>query len=577
VFSRPDPAEQRLEALADDEEVFGRLLNAMPDAVVVTRADGTIAFLNQQADVLFGWKSVELLGQPVEHLLPERYRRRHVGHRALFMESPAVRPMGADLELLALHADGREIPVDISLSPFTLGGELAVISTVRDVTHRKALEQQRERLLENEQALSGRLQAVQTVSDAALTELNTDALLAELLSRIRTVLASDTAVVLLVDELGQNLVARGALGLEEEVEQRAHVPIGEGFAGRVALTHRPLAVENIEGADIVNPLLRARGIRSLLGVPLVVEGNVLGVLHVGSLAPRQFTSADVELLQLVGDRVALALDRARLFEAAQEAVRMRNEFLSAISHDLGNPVAAIRMQSRLMQESFANAAEAGSSEPTTRGSASGSDDLGSSVELAEGLGQIEATARSAWSLIEELLDLARLQVGRGLDLQWRSMDLVATVRDIVASQQATTAEHQLRLETEVPALVGEWDPARLERVITNLLSNAIKYSPQGGEIEIQLREELRGGERGRQAVLEIRDQGIGIPAADLPHIFERFRRASNVVGRFPGTGIGLAGAREIVEHHGGTLTVESREGAGTRVTVRLPLDEGPES
>ena len=104
-------------------------------------------------------------------------------------------------------------------------------------------------------------------------------------------------------------------------------------------------------------------------------------------------------------------------------------------------------------------------------------------------------------------------------------------------------------------------------MIANLLSNAIKYSPDGGEVTLAVRRDAAGD----RAVLEVRDRGLGIPAADLPRVFERFRRGSNVVGRIPGTGIGLAGARQVVEQHGGAIAVDSVEGAGTTVTIQLPI------
>ena len=114
-------------------------------------------------------------------------------------------------------------------------------------------------------------------------------------------------------------------------------------------------------------------------------------------------------------------------------------------------------------------------------------------------------------------------------------------------------------------LVGEWDVARLERVLGNLLSNAIKYSPNGGEIAVSVRAEAG------QAVLTVQDRGIGIPPADQPRVFERFERARNAVGRIGGSGIGLATSKQIIEQHGGTIAVESREGQGSTFTVRLPL------
>ena len=122
---------------------------------------------------------------------------------------------------------------------------------------------------------------------------------------------------------------------------------------------------------------------------------------------------------------------------------------------------------------------------------------------------------------------------------------------------------------ESPALTGFWDAARLERVIGNLLSNAVKFNRAGGSVEVTVACQEVAGEA--WAALTVSDQGIGIPAIDLPHIFERFHRGGNVIGRIPGTGIGLHGSRQIIEQHGGTISIESQEGHGTAVTVRLPI------
>ena len=155
--------------------------------------------------------------------------------------------------------------------------------------------------------------AVQSVTDAALSYLSLNDLLTELLNRMTAILDADTAAFLLLDDAGEMLVARAAKGIEEEVEQGVQIPVGKGFAGRIAAERRPVVIEDVDHADILNPILREKGIRSLLGVPLLVEGRVLGVLHVGTLTPRLFTPADAELLQFAGDRAAMAIDRARLF------------------------------------------------------------------------------------------------------------------------------------------------------------------------------------------------------------------------------------------------------------------------
>jgi anti-sigma regulatory factor (Ser/Thr protein kinase)/putative methionine-R-sulfoxide reductase with GAF domain len=156
-----------------------------------------------------------------------------------------------------------------------------------------------------------RLRQLRSLTDRRLADLGSDALLDELLDRTRDILDADTAAVLLLDDSGTKLVAAVARGLEEEVRQNVHVPVGRGFAGRVAAERRPVHVERVDHSTVLNPLLQEKGIESLLGVPLRLDGEVLGVLHVGSLRRRRFTDEDADLLQLVGDRVALVVGARR--------------------------------------------------------------------------------------------------------------------------------------------------------------------------------------------------------------------------------------------------------------------------
>src|SRR3954447_318861 len=159
-----------------------------------------------------------------------------------------------------------------------------------------------------------RLEEVERVTEATLAYLDLDDLLEELLQRVTDVLDADTAAVLLVEDDGRTLAARAAKGLEEEVEQGFRLPVGRGFAGRVAAARQPVVIPDLDNSQVtvVNPLMREKSVRSLLGVPLIVEGTVIGVLHVGMLTQRDFTESDVQLLQLVADRVALSIERSRL-------------------------------------------------------------------------------------------------------------------------------------------------------------------------------------------------------------------------------------------------------------------------
>ncbi|MEA2439946.1 MAG: hypothetical protein QOH76_1370 [Thermoleophilaceae bacterium] len=179
-----------------------------------------------------------------------------------------------------------------------------------------------------------RLRHLQTISDAALAHLRFDELLDELLRRVTGVLSTDTAAVLMLDETG-GLVPRAAKGLEEEVGA-IRIPVGRGFAGRIAAERRPISILDVEHSEVLNPILREKGVRSLLGAPLLVEGRVIGVLHVGTLTQRRFTDEDTQLLQLAADRIAVAIDHARLYEserqAAEQLRRLESVTEAALTH-----------------------------------------------------------------------------------------------------------------------------------------------------------------------------------------------------------------------------------------------------
>jgi serine phosphatase RsbU (regulator of sigma subunit)/anti-sigma regulatory factor (Ser/Thr protein kinase) len=166
-----------------------------------------------------------------------------------------------------------------------------------------------------------------SITDSALGYMSLEDMLSELLERIRSSLEVDTAAVLLLDEDRGVLVARAARGLEEEVRQGVQVPLARGFAGRVAAEARPIIIKDLDHAEVVNPILRQKGIRSMLGVPIYVEGRVIGVMHIGTLVQRDFDEDDVTLLQLASDRAALAIDHASMSEQRSVTAIMQRAFL----------------------------------------------------------------------------------------------------------------------------------------------------------------------------------------------------------------------------------------------------------
>jgi GAF domain-containing protein len=185
------------------------------------------------------------------------------------------------------------------------------------------------------------LARLQVVSDAALAHLSPDDLLDELLARVRDMLSADTCAVLLFDEKTNELVARAAKGLEEEVEQGIRIPIGRGFAGRIAWEQRPVVIDDVDHSYVLNPILREKGVKSLLGAPLITNGRILGVIHVGTLKHRKFNASDVELLHVVAQRVALGLDRALVYERVVQLTQLQREFVALAAHELRSPAATI--------------------------------------------------------------------------------------------------------------------------------------------------------------------------------------------------------------------------------------------
>lgn len=166
------------------------------------------------------------------------------------------------------------------------------------------------------------IRTLHQLSDPALSELGLNEFLDELLIRVRDALSVDTVAILLLDKETNELVARAAKGVEEEVERKARIPVGRGFAGRIAAQRVPIFVPDVDNADVFNPILRERGIQSLLGVPLIVQGDLIGVLHVGSLTPRTFDQRDLAVLQLAAARAAPGIERARLFSALEHEHRV---------------------------------------------------------------------------------------------------------------------------------------------------------------------------------------------------------------------------------------------------------------
>ena len=399
------------------------------------------------------------------------------------------------------------------------------------VGDRAALAIEHARLFEAERAARERIEHVQAVTDAALAHLEVNELLRVLLPRIRDILRTDTCAVLLLDVDSKELVAREALGIEEEVGVR--IPLGAGFAGRVAAEARPMIID-VDEYQIYNPILRQKHLKSMLGVPLLVRGAALGVLHVGTLTPRQFARDEVELLQLVAERVAIAIERAQVHEELVQLDQLKLNFVAIASHELRTPATSVYGVLKTLGD---------------RGSEL-SEELREEL-LQVGIEQGERLRR----LLEELLDLSRLDA-RAINVEPRPVVLKAALTDVI--QGATSQAVELDIPDDLAVVV---DPLVLERVVSNLVANAVRY----GEPPIR----IAACQRDRHLRVSVEDAGPGVPKELEGRIFDRF--ACGGSSSETGHGLGLAIARAYAQAHGGDL-VYDRQPGGARFEFLIPQE-----
>jgi signal transduction histidine kinase len=279
-------------------------------------------------------------------------------------------------------------------------------------------------------------------------------------------------------------------------------------------------------------------------LPLRAHGAFLGAKTLASNVPdRRFVPRDLAAAEELARRAALAIDNARLYREAQDAIRLRDEFLSIASHELRTPIAGLK----LISEGFA-----------TR------DAVPSAPEFGKVMSLIARQSQRLATLVNDLLDVAQIPAGN-LVLRPEPVELAGLVKETIELAQRDLERACCRLTFKAEtALVGNWDRARVQQVVTNLLSNAVKFAA-GKDIDVTVASAGTGLAR-----LVVEDQGIGIPAERLPHIFGRFERAVSATN-YGGLGLGLYIVHAIVKAHGGAVGVTSVLGKGTKLTVELPL------
>jgi PAS domain S-box-containing protein len=310
------------------------------------------------------------------------------------------------------------------------------------------------------------------------------------------------------------------------------------------ITEEMLApVTDPELLDIIHTI----GFTSVITAPLTVRNRTLGVFTlVTAESHRRYTEADVRLAEDLARRAAMAIDNARLYREAQDAVRMRDQFLSIAAHELKTPLTSMLGYTQLVQRR------------TQREGTLNARDQRALGLVAEQAGRLNR-------MVASLLDLSRLETGQ-LSIERTPVDLRALAQRLVEEVQPTLDQHRLVLQDAPAPLLIEGDALRLEQVLQNLIQNAVKYDPEGSPITVTVEP------RGAMACVAVTDQGIGIPEPAQAQLFSRFYRAPNVdPQQISGMGLGLYVVKEIVALHGGTVEVTSTEGHGSTFTICLPL------
>lgn len=530
-----------------------QVLRLAAGPITVQDATGRVVYANQAAARQVGFASAEeFLAAPIEDVTARYDLIDEAGRPMPFDALPGRRALRGETEpaaIVGFRVKGEPIPhwSVIQATPVTEDGRVRfVINAFQDITRLKDTEDRLRVLADGGAILADSVDYPSTLQ--SLAELVVPRL-------------ADWCVVDIVESSGLRRVAVAhpdprKRAVAEEIQRRyPSDPDRPGGVGDVIRTGRTQLIsrvsdEMLEAAardETHLSLIRGLGLRSAAIVPLIARGQVLGALTLaGAESGHVFEEADLPYLEDLARRAAVAVDNARLLHEAKEAIRLRDDFLAMASHDMRTPLQAILANIQLAARRLEREDNDGSQRAAIR----------------DNLAHAERSTGRLALLVGDLLDVAMLRSGHSLTLERTEVELGGLVRRVAADHQAATRIHHIEVTGDLDAPITT-DPVRLERVLDNLIGNAVKYSPEGGEIVVEI-----NGSDG-DASVAVRDHGIGIPASDLASIFEPYRRGSNVSG-LRGIGLGLSGSRDVIRELGGELTVESTEGEGSVFTASVP-------
>jgi PAS domain S-box-containing protein len=492
--------------LEPSSQVFRQLLDAAPDAVVVVNAEGRMLFTNLQAERLFDYPRVDLLGKSVELLVPERLRAGHVRHRAGFVEAPHLRPMGSGLELYGRKRNGKEFPIEISLSPLTTSHGTLFSASIRDVTQRKEDERTLRRLQEH------LLNAVESIQGAFGIFDATD----------RLVLCNSTYRHLMGTNIPGDIKGHGFQEL-----------LGASLNAGTFQTN---------GAGIE---LSSRWANYHTAPSGALDVQTSNGQHLRVFDRRTPDGGIVTTIFDVTDDVTHEEELRRTQELAEKASSAKSEFLASMSHELRTPLNAVLGFAQLLQRDKKNPL---------------------SERQRERVDHVLRGGEYLLRLIDDVLDLARIEAGRVL-VSLEPVDLEAVLNEVKDTLQPLAVRESIRVRVDSVPLESRWviaDRTRLEQILMNYGSNAIKYGRPHGNAR------LFASASGGAVRITVEDDGIGVAPDKQASLFQPFQRAGQETGPIEGTGIGLLISKRLTELMNGKVGFESSVGQGSQFWLELP-------
>ena len=544
--SQRDVSERREAERA--QAYLAAIVGSADDAIIAKDLNGIIQSANAGAERLFGYSATELVGKPVRMLIPPDRQGEEDDILAQLRAGKRV----DHFETVRIRKDGQPMEVSLTISPVrdAAGTTIGASKIARDITAIKAAERERVRLLEENAAITAALNDVGAIvaSDLdrdkvvqAVTDVATELTTAEFGAFFYNV----------INDTGESYMLYTIAGVPKDAFSSFPMPRNTEI---FEPTFKGLAV--VRSGDITtdaryghNPPHHGmpRGhlpVRSYLAVPVKGRsGAVIGGLFFGHSEPDRFTEAHERLAVGISSWAAVALENARMYAAAQEASRLKDDFLASLSHELRTPLNAILGYARMLRTGI----------------------LGPE-RYDKGIETIERNATSLTQMVEDVLDISRIVSGK-IRLNVQPVECPDIVRNAVDAVTPAADAKAVRIETvlDPQAAPVSGDPERLQQIMWNLLSNAVKFTGKGGKVQVRL-------ERVNSHVeVSVSDTGIGIAPEFLPHVFERFRQGDAGLTRaHGGLGLGLSIAKQLTEMHGGTIDAASG-GLGTGATFRLKL------